>query len=63
MLGHLLVLAAGLLLLVMQSEAGLDVLAAALITLLAAGIRKAWDMTLWIVIRTPATGSPGESPG
>jgi len=47
----------------MQSEAGLDVLAAALITLLAAGIRKAWDMTLWIVIRTPATGSPGESPG
>jgi hypothetical protein len=62
-LGHLLVLAAALLLLVMQSETGLDVLAAALITLLAAGIRNAWDMTLWIVIRTPATGSPGEAPG
>jgi hypothetical protein len=31
----------------------LELLAAALITLLLAGIRNAWDMTIWIVIRTP----------
>jgi hypothetical protein len=36
-----------------ESAAGLDLLAAALITLLLAGIRNAWDMTIWIVIRTP----------
>ena len=34
---------------------GLDLLAAALITLLLAGIRNAWDMTIWIVIRTPVS--------
>ena len=33
--------------------ASLDLLAAALIGFLIAGIRNAWDMTLWIVIRTP----------
>jgi hypothetical protein len=36
-----------------QSPAGLDLLAAAQITLLLAGIRNAWDMMLWIVIRAP----------
>jgi hypothetical protein len=51
-LGHLLVLLAAFLLL-MQSAPGLNVLAAAVITLLLAGIRNAWDMTMWIVIRTP----------
>jgi len=40
-------------LLLRQSEAGLDLLAAAPITLLLAGIRNAWDMMLWIVIRAP----------
>jgi hypothetical protein len=34
-----------------QSAAGLDLLAAAQITL--AVIRNAWDMMLWIVIRAP----------
>jgi hypothetical protein len=52
--GYLLVLLCALLLL-MQSGLSLDVLAAALITLLLAGIRNGWDMTMWIVIRTPVT--------
>ena len=47
----LLLLAAFLLL--RQSEAGLDWLAAGQITLLLAGIRNAWDMMIWIVIRAP----------
>jgi hypothetical protein len=59
--GHLLVLVASGLLL-MQSEMALDFLAAALITLLGAGIRNAWDMTLWIVIRTPVAGGTGGAP-
>jgi hypothetical protein len=58
-LGHLLVLLAAFLLL-MQSAPSLDVLAAALITLLLAGIRNAWDMTIWIVIRTPAANRSGD---
>jgi hypothetical protein len=58
-LGHLLVLLAAFLLL-MQSAPGLHVLAAALITLLLAGIRNAWDMTIWIVIRTPVANRSGD---
>ena len=52
LLGHLLLLLAAFLLL-RQSEAGLDWLAAGQITLLLAGIRNAWDMMIWIVIRAP----------
>jgi hypothetical protein len=59
--GYVLVLAAAVLLF-RQSAAGDDVLAAALITLLLAGIRNAWDMTMWIVIRTPASGTGSETP-
>jgi hypothetical protein len=51
-LGYLLILVC-VFLLFKESAAGLDLLAAALITLLLAGIRNAWDMTIWIVIRTP----------
>jgi hypothetical protein len=51
-LGYLLILAS-VFLLFKESASGLDLLAAALITLLLAGIRNAWDMTIWIVIRTP----------
>jgi len=51
-LGYLLLLLAALVLL-RQSPAGLDLLAAGQITLLLAGIRNAWDMMLWIVIRAP----------
>jgi hypothetical protein len=57
--GHLLVLVSGILMLP-NPEDGLDCLAAALITLLIAGIRNAWDMTMWIVIKAPV-GGPGES--
>jgi hypothetical protein len=51
-LGYLLVLICAFLLF-KEWASGLDLLAAALITLLLAGIRNAWDMTVWIVIRTP----------
>ena len=40
-------------LLLERSSWSLEALAAALITLLLAGIRNAWDMTMWIVIRVP----------
>jgi hypothetical protein len=54
--GHLLILISGILLF-MQKPAGLDSLAAALITLLLAGIRNAWDMTMWIVIKAPVNNT------
>ena len=57
-MGYLLLLLAALVLL-RQSPAGLDLLAAAQIALLLAGIRNAWDMMLWIVIRAP-TPSAGD---
>ena len=53
-LGYLLILV-GVFLLLKESAVGLDLLAAALITLLLAGVRNAWDMTIWIVIRTPVS--------
>ena len=52
-LGYLLVVTAGAMLF-MRITWGAEVLAAGLLTLLLAGIRNAWDMMLWIVIRTPA---------
>ena len=42
----------------MERALALVVLAAALMTLLVVGIRNAWDMTTFIVIRTPAVGQP-----
>ena len=61
-LGYLLLLLAALVLF-RQSPAGLELLAAAQITLLLAGIRNAWDMMLWIVIRapTPNVGDRGDA--
>jgi hypothetical protein len=57
-LGHaLILLSAGLLL--AQSPWGLEVLAAALLILLLAGLRNAWDMTIWIVIKTPVQDRGG----
>jgi hypothetical protein len=58
--GYVLVLIAASLLLI-ESEHGLELFAAALITLLLAGIRNAWDMTIWIVVRTP-TSDAGQPP-
>jgi len=45
-----------------QSPWSLELLAAALITLLLAGIRNAWDMTIWIVIRTPVPDAGRQPP-
>lgn len=50
--GYLLVLGSAALLLG-RSQWSLEALAVALITLLLAGLRNAWDMTMWIVIRVP----------
>ena len=58
--GHLLVPIAGVMLST-QPAWGLDCLAAAALILLFAGIRNAWDMTIWIVIKTPVSGS-GDGP-
>jgi hypothetical protein len=58
-LGHVLVLLSGCLLLA-QAAWSVDVAAAGVITLLAAGIRNAWDMMLWIVIRTPVPEHAGD---
>ena len=58
--GYLLVAGAAFLLLE-RSQWSLEVLSAALITLLYAGIRNAWDMTMWIVIRVPVAEAPKEN--
>jgi hypothetical protein len=55
--GYLLLSSAGLLLL-LKSTASTSVLAVGLLTLLLAGIRNAWDMTMWIAIKTPISGGP-----
>jgi len=49
---YLMVIAAGISLW-QQHQAGLDVLAIALILLLLIGIRNAWDMTIWIIDHHP----------
>jgi hypothetical protein len=56
-LGYLLVLVSAVLLL-MQSAASANLIAAALLTLLFAGIRNAWDMMVWIVIKAPSSRGP-----
>jgi hypothetical protein len=64
LLGYLLVLASGILLLLRMPWSS-DVTAAALVVLLFAGIRNAWDMTTWIMMRTPTTAElppAGEPP-
>jgi hypothetical protein len=56
-LGYLLLLAAAVMLL-MRLPAAPNLVAAAVITLLLAGIRNGWDMTIWIVMRTPTPPQP-----
>jgi hypothetical protein len=58
LVGDLLLLLAAFFLL-RQSETGLDLLAAGQITLLLAGIRNAWDMMIWIVVRVPTADGAG----
>jgi hypothetical protein len=64
LLGYLIVLAAGILLL-LRLQWSAEVTAAALVVLLFAGVRNAWDMTTWIMMRTPTTAQlppPDEPP-
>ena len=51
-IGYLLVLASAVLLL-MRSHVGAEVMAIAILVLLIAGLRNAWDMMVWIVLRSP----------
>jgi hypothetical protein len=50
--GHLLLVAAVLMLLVLGDERSLEVLAVAIVLLLLAAIRNAWDITAWAVTRS-----------
>ena len=61
LVGYLLALAAAVLgfLHVAQS---VYVMAAALLVLLLAGLRNAWDMTLWMMLRTPSSGGAPPPP-
>jgi hypothetical protein len=64
LLGYLLVLAAGILLL-LHLRWSAEVTAAALVVLMFAGVRNAWDMTTWIMMRSPTTAPlqpPNEPP-
>jgi len=64
LVGYLLVLAAGILLL-LRARWSAEVAAAALVVLMFAGVRNAWDMTTWIMMRTPTTAPlrpPDEPP-
>ena len=45
-------------LVLLQDRASAILMAVALLTLLVAGIRNAWDMTLWIAIRAPTGRGP-----
>jgi hypothetical protein len=55
--GYLLVLVAAALLFE-APRAGADVLAVAVFVLLIAGLRNAWDMLVWIVLRSPNDAPP-----
>jgi hypothetical protein len=57
LLGYLLALLSAVLL-VMRSAESANLIAAALLTLLFAAIRNAWDMMVWIVIKAPSGGGP-----
>ena len=63
LLGYVLILGAGILLLLDKAWSA-EVTAAALVVLMFAGIRNAWDMTTWIMMRTPTTVQlpPPEAP-
>jgi hypothetical protein len=62
MLGYV-VLAVAATLLFLQSPLSADIGAAALLILLFAGIRNAWDMTVWTATKSPpATASPDSAP-
>ena len=55
--GYALILLSGIMLL-MQWRASAEVTAAALVVLMLAGIRNAWDMMTWMMLRLPTTVPP-----
>jgi hypothetical protein len=55
--GHMLGLVSAVLLLI-KSPLSPDLIASAVLILLLAAIRNAWDMMVWIVIKTPSGGAP-----
>jgi lipid-A-disaccharide synthase-like uncharacterized protein len=61
LLGYVLALISAALLL-MQSTATANLIAAAVLVLLFAAIRNAWDMMVWIVIKAPPGGAPPSLP-
>jgi hypothetical protein len=58
---YVLALVAAVLLFTRSAALSADLLAAAVLTLLFAAIRNAWDMMVWIVIKTPGSGPPGSA--
>lgn len=61
LIGYLLALAAAVLMF-LQSREGAYVMAAAMLGLLLAGLRNAWDMTVWIMLRVPGGVPPPPQP-
>jgi hypothetical protein len=55
--GYLIAVTSAVLLL-MRSALGADLIAAALLVLLFAGLRNAWDMMVWIVLKSPSSAPP-----
>jgi hypothetical protein len=56
--GYALALMAAVLLGIRAAAVSADLIAAAVLILLFAAIRNAWDMMVWIVIKTPSGGPP-----
>jgi hypothetical protein len=61
LVGYVLALIAAVLLCA-RAAVSADLIAAAVLTLLFGGIRNAWDMMVWIVIKTPSGGMPPPKP-
>jgi hypothetical protein len=61
LVGYVLALIAAVLLCT-RAPVSADLIAAAVLTLLFGGIRNAWDMMVWIVIKTPSGGMPPPKP-
>lgn len=60
LVAYALALIAAVLLCAHAAALGAGLIAAAVLTLLFAAIRNAWDMMVWIVIETPGRGPPGQ---
>ena len=60
LIGYLLALTASVMLF-MRDTMGAELIAAALVVLLFAGVRNAWDMMVWIVLKTPNSAPPPPS--